>query len=56
MLEIIWTNYLTSVRKTRHKLEEIIAMEALGQEGIELKQGQLYGDGHTREFNIVLCR
>ena len=35
MLEIR-TNNLNSVRKTRHKLEEIIAMEALGQEGIKL--------------------
>ena len=35
MLEIR-TNKLNSVRKTRHKLEEIIAMEALGQEGIKL--------------------
>ena len=55
MLEIK-TNNLNSVRKTRHKLEKIIAMDALGLEGIELKQEQLYGDGHTREFNVVLCR
>ena len=49
-------NNLNFVRKPRHKLEEIIAMDGLGPEGIELKQGQLYGDGHTHEFNVVLCR